>query len=507
MSENGCNTCGDTPATMGQSNSGCPEYNCDCQPLTGGVRVASSGTSVNQDFVVGVGATVNVLDAPSWATASVVNDTISITGVAPIGSHTLVYDVINECSKECLVIKIAVAEAACPPPVNIVKNIGYVSGDGNVDQTISLPSGGTIVSEDLDLNVAVYSGEITISGRLKEPYPTSYLINMTTPCGAYTVSGNYIECVPIKLSSISGSSVFEKGLPASMSWVVEGTGNVSVQSFDGIPAGMTPSVQQNTPSPGFATITIAGSPTDNTGAGAIKLSLKGQCGVLSVERAFTQQPCRALQITGESGSSQMIVGTPVNYCKIVKGYEPTIEKFENLPLGLSASIAPTTNLNEWSVCLSGTPILDPCKDSEEGKICDCGTVSIKNECGSLDVEFCFNLDVTGLMRPKYCVGVVILTPSATNPVTYTIEVIGVTPNTTASIDQSVGTSSPVQSISIDNTGYGIVTGVTFSITAPPYPSDPCKEIKLKHPTCALIVKDSAVIAKQCYVLPPDNGGN
>jgi hypothetical protein len=178
----------------------------------------------------------------------------------------------------------------------------------------------------------------------------------------------------------------------------------------------------------------------------------------------------------------------------LRGYEPTIEKFENLPLGVSASIAPTSKINEWSVCLSGTPILNSCKESKDGKICDCGTVSIKNECGSLDVEFCFNLDVTSSNRPGYCVGVIIATNNGASN-TYKIEVIGVTPNTEAMLYEygflkgSTIASTVIKKIQIDSTGYGYIDDVSFY--------DKCLKIALEHPTCALVWKEPIYIKKGC----------
>jgi hypothetical protein len=193
----------------------------------------------------------------------------------------------------------------------------------------------------------------------------------------------------------------------------------------------------------------------------------------------------------------MSIGSPVNYCKIVRGYEPTIEKFENLPLGISASIAPTSKINEWSVCLSGTPILNSCKESKDGKICDCGTVSIKNECGSLDVEFCFNLDVTSNNRPGYCVGVVIATKNVNNQ--YKIEVIGVTPNTEALVYEYKvvnGITWPfptIKKIQADSTGYGYIDDVSAV--------GPCLKLEVEHPTCALVLKQTILIQGGCDKVP------
>lgn len=467
----------------------CPMESCDCIPLNGGVRNFSSGTSVNISAAVGVGAALDVLDAPSWATASLVGGNVVVTGTAPVGSHTLVYQVTNECSHECLVIKLAVS-GVCTPPANIVKDIGYNNSDFSIDEEITIP-GGSVVSQDFAGDVAVYSDELVLTAILTQPYPTSYSISMTSECGDYTVSGQITECKKPVLASIGGSSVLEKGVTASMSWVVAGSGNISIVSQEGVPSGMSLSITQNTPASGQATATLSGAPTDNPGEGEVRLSVSGKCGSLALSRQFTQQPCRELRVIGETGSSQMVAGSPVNYCKIVQGYEPRMVEYDNLPLGLSVSLAPHTSPNTWIVCISGTPLLDACKKSEDGRICDCATAKLRNSCGEYDVEFCFNLDLGQLNRPSYCVGVY-----SWDNATSTVTVWGVTPNTTLTIG---GTGVSPSSMTVDATGYG---AQVISIETPPL-NQPTVCATISHPTCALVFKGAVTIKCVAPPAPPD----
>jgi hypothetical protein len=462
----------------------CPEASCDCVTLTGGVRAATSPVTVNAAFAIGPGASIEILDAPTWATAAIVGTDLLVTGTAPIGTATLVYEVRNECSQECLVLKITVA-GECVPPVNIIKNIGYTNDTFVVETELAIPANSTLVSGNVPGGrYSVFAEDLTISAVLVQPFPTSYVINMTTPCGPYTISGSIIECKTPRLDRVTGTSVFEIGVPYAVSWIVEATGTMTITAQENVPSDGVLIVLQNTPSVGFATVTLTGTPTQNPGAADLKFTLRGQCGSIPLGRKYTQQKCRALLVIGETGNNQFVFDglTPVNFCKIVRGYEPTIADFTGLPLGLQLSITPAAVAGDWLVCVTGIPRVDPCAepDEETKKICECIEVKLNNECGDVTIKVCYNLDLASFVpKPSYCIGVYDY-----DPITRVFRVWGVVPLSTVTVYMATNGNIPTFAVVTDATGFAQVTlDPAFS------PNNfPGVCLRATHPTCALVKK-------------------
>lgn len=480
--------CG-TPGSGGSASSNpnvisfadCAEAPCDCIVLTGGVRTFSSPTTVSVLVTVGAGAVIETLDAPVWSTVTVVGSDLLITGTAPVGLAALVYEVSNECSKECVVVKINV-NGNCVPPVNIVRDIGYTNSDFQITTDITIPTGSTFVSGTIpNAQYVVYAVDLAVSATLQQPLPTTYSISMNTPCGPYTISGNLVECKVPRLVQVTGGSVFEVGVPYNMAWIIEATSVLAIASQEGVPLGGTLSIAQNTPSVGFATVTLSGVPTENTGAGEVKYVVRGQCGTLAQGRRFSQLACRALQVIGEFGNNQFIFDglTPVNFCKVVRGYEPTVAEFSGLPLGLEVTVSPAPNAGDWRVCITGIPRVDPCvKPEADDQICKCADVKLKNDCGVVEIKICYNLNLASFVpKPTYCIGVFDY-----NAATRLFRVWGVVPFSTATVflDPSSGV---IVSVPTDSTGFGQATlPVSFAIANPA--EDVC--IQASHPTCALV---------------------
>lgn len=467
----------------------CKTADCSCVPIQGGKRVFASGSSINIPVdIIGNNAVVTPLSAPEWASIAIADSILTISGNAPSGVHTLVYDVENDCSHECLIVEIS-ASGACSPPANIVKNLKISETNASVTLDVALQYPSTIVTSNLPFETSVYGTNLVINGSFSEPFPSSYELTLASECGNYTISGSVGVCRKPRLASNVGSASFERGEFSQFDWIIDGD-FLSLDDKSLLPNGLDWVVLPNSPV-GKTTIRVNGSPAENTGAGKMTATVKGLCGSLKLDKAFTQAPCRATQFVSQSGSSQMEIDQPVNYCKIVKGFQPEIASYENLPLGLSVDIAPHTVSGQWIVCITGTPVLDACKASKDGRICDCAKITLKNECGSYELDFCFNLNVTAINRPAYCVGVYSI-----NETTNLLEVWGVTPNTSVSI-AGVGVSP--SSLAIDGSGYG---SATISIAAPPAgQADSCAYIE--HPTCALIFKGAIVVKCVAAPIPPD----
>jgi hypothetical protein len=249
-----------------------------------------------------------------------------------------------------------------------------------------------------------------------------------------------------------------------------------------LPAGLSVST---TEASGQTTVTVSGSPSQNTGNGTMSVVVYNDCGTLTLTQKYTQTPCKGIRVTGESGDAAFEIGEAGEFCKIIEGYEPmNIVEFADIPKGMAATLT-KIGTNKYKVCVTGTPVTDLCDESQELS-CKCSKVTIRNECGDTVVELCSST-VKPLPRPLYCVGLVVMTP-ITNaaPDTYKIEVLGVVPNTTVSL-----TGFSVASFDVDATGYG-------TVTAQLQLSQGCGTIT--HPTCALI-KANAPIDIACKAAP------
>lgn len=470
---------------------GCPgDPSCECIPLSTTTFTKSSTTSVNVNVALPSPATLTPLYQPAWATGVMSGSDLVITGTAPKGENVLVYEAKNECSTACITVKLTVT-VPCTPPANVVAPLSYKTADNTAYLDTAIPEGSEIIDASVGTaQASVYGKTLNISGVLQQPFPTTYLVHLKNDCGSYTVSGPVVECVSPSISQITGSAVLEKGVVGQYGWVVQGTGSLSVKSSSGIPAGMVFNVIQNSPSVGYSEVRVSGTPIDNpcpNGSCTTKFQVSTDCGVIELSRNVTQQPCRAIQIVGETGSSTFVVGTPVNYCKIVSGYEPTIEDFSELPLGVTVSIAPHTVAGQWKVCLAGTPIQDPC-NTTTGTVCNCAKVMLKNSCGTKEVQFCTAVDM--IVRPTYCLGLVKYTPQPSGKIR--VEIIGAAPNTTATV---LDLNIPV-SIALDGMGYGFAD-VVNPFTATTSGSGYC--ITVIHPTCALVIAGGPV---SLYCSPP-----
>lgn len=462
---------------------GCPDpTSCDCVELVGGTRQVTSGTSVNLAIPLGADAEFVPSFTPSWSAATIVGTDLVITGDAPSGVHTLVYDISNECSSVCIIIDLEVSEP-CTTPSNITQDISYVAGEFAVDSSIKIPANSTIISSNAGaLDSTVYGSSLALEGNLTYPYPTTYSVTLSTECGNYTVSGNITQCQPPVTAQVLGSSVLERGVSGSMSWVVDATGYLTKLSQTGIPAGMSVSVAQNTPTTGKATVTVSGAPTDNpctNGNCTIEIKVKNDCGELTLQRKYTQQPCRNIKTVGDSGSKVWQYDVPQSYCKIVEGYTPIeLVNFEGVPYGMDVTLTAGPAANQYTVCVSGTPVADPCKDSATN-ICECVKVQLKNECGEKEIELCYTLEGS-VQKPKFCLIQYKVSASPTSPNDVVIEFFGGPGGTDVTLD---GVENAPVVITLDGDGYG--TATITQLPAPTSGSPVC--LTATHATCSFMV--------------------
>jgi hypothetical protein len=481
---------------------------CECTPLVGGTRALESGTSVSLAIALGTGGTALKTFGPAWAVGEVIGTDLLITGTAPAGKHTMVFEVTNECSEACIVLDLTVTQP-CINPGTITKNVTYIATDFSVEQNIPIQDGSTIKAESVGgLTAQVYGATLNLTGKLSYPYATSYSVTLSSPCGDYTVSGQLTACQPPVVESINGISVFEKGVSANISWVLSGSGQFTMGSVTGMPAGMTAQVQNDTPSPGRATVVVQGTPVDNpcpASSCEVSIPLQAACGSVILKRKYTQQPCRALKVVSETGSKVFEYGVAGSYCKVVEGYTPvTMDEFADIPQGLSISIAPGPASNQYTVCLSGTPEKDSCTDYSK-EICECATAKVSNICGFKDLEFCYSLKAAPPPRPVYCIAVftveAITSPNgATNR---RVTVWGALGNTAATLEPSANVrasatanSNIALQVPLDVEGYGTLdfyqdTSVSGCVL-------------LSHPTCGLVEKKP--VESNCIVIDPVDPG-
>jgi hypothetical protein len=414
--------------------------------------------------------TVKNISVDEWCTVTF-NNGLKFEGSIESGSHKQVVQVENQCGKAVIVVTITVA-VECTGAIE--KDIAIK--DGKVSETIQVP-GGEIISASVGTATAtLYGTDLIIKGNAS---PGPYNVKMNDACGTI-VSGDFYQCIVPKLLSTTGIADFERQTPATFSWVIAGN---SIKTKNPIlPAGLSVST---TEASGQTTVTVSGSPSQNTGNGTMSVVVYNDCGTLTLTQKYTQTPCKGIRVTGESGDAAFEIGEAGEFCKIIEGYEPmNIVEFADIPKGMAATLT-KIGTNKYKVCVTGTPVTDLCDESQELS-CKCSKVTIRNECGDTVVELCSST-VKPLPRPLYCVGLVVMTP-ITNaaPDTYKIEVLGVVPNTTVSL-----TGFSVASFDVDATGYG-------AVTAQLQLSQGCGTIT--HPTCALI-KANAPIDIACKAAP------
>ena len=141
---------------------------------------------------------------------------------------------------------------------------------------------------------------------------------------------------------------------------------------------------------------------------------------------------------------------------------------ETPPLGLTLSISGS---GPWTVCLSGTPVLDIGVGNGVS-----GTVDfqLSGDCGVTNHSIPYTIPAQ-IARPDYCIGVY-----EYDTTTKVLTVWGAAPSSTVSI---VGATP--STLVLDSLGYGSTTLTATAV------SPDCVEIS--HPTCALVRKQAQVL--------------
>ena len=451
---------------------------CTCIELQNRKDTLSSGQTVAQSIDFGTAVEISILSAPAWVQAQSIGTTVSLAGTAPIGQHTLVFQISNECSMACWVVILNVSQVCQSAPNNIIADIAYKTSDDSVFIDIEIAPNSKIVSGGsfAGIYASISDNVINWSGTITQPAPATYLINLKNECGAYTLTGNVVPCVVPKIVQVTGNSVLELNVAGTLGWVVEATGIVSIKSVTGLPAGMSVAVQQAIPVAGKATIIASGTPSENPCSSSsceIVIVAKAACGEIEINRKFTQQPCRQIQVVSETGTGSLIIGQPATYCKILAGYDPSIVDFSDVPMGMTVTLEPHTVAGQWKLCVTGTPIIDPCATSDGGLICSCAKIKLKNACGEKEIELCSNL--TAVPRPTYCVASV---RKSLQGASVLYEIIGAIPNSEATLSVGPFPNQIPATVLIDSTGYG-------SYSVPNNGTQPAC-VSITHPTCSLV---------------------
>lgn len=390
------------------------------------------------------------------------NDGIQLDGSLDSGGGKQVIEVENDCGTAVVVIDISVL-VECEGEIK--KDIPIK--DGVVGETIQVP-GGEIVSASIGTATAtVYGTDLIIKGNAT---PGNYEIKFNDDCNT-VVKGKFYECIVPKLLSTSGLADFERQTPASFSWLI--AGNSIKTKNPVVPAGLSVTTTENN---GQTTVTVSGTPTQNTGNGTMSVVAFNDCGQITLTQKYTQAACKGVRVTGEEGSANFELGKPGSYCKILEGYEPMeIVSFADVPKGMTPTIE-KIGPNKYKLCIVGTPIEDACAETETEVNCKCSKVTVRNECGDTEVELCSSTYV--IQKPTYCVGLVKITEDNSGLTKQvTIEVMGVMPNSKITIGNADKTEATA-----DGSGY-------INVVVEPTVSDGC--ITVSHETCGLVIANKA----------------
>lgn len=464
---------------------------CECTPLVGGTRALESGTAVNLEIPLGANGTALKTYGADWATGEVVGNNLTIKGTAPTGKQVLVFELANDCSKACVILEIDVSEP-CTSAVNKTQHLTYITGVYKVEKDVDIPEGSAIISSVPEsLTAEVYGSVLNLSGTLTSPYPSDYLVTLSSPCGQFTVSGQIAACTPPAVESITGPSVLENGVSAEMTWVLSGTGPMTTGQVTGVPPGMTASITNNSPA-GKTTVTVQGTPTENPCTATsceISIAVAAACGNITLKRKYTQQPCRTIKVGSAVGNKVFEYEVAGSVGKIISGYTPmSISDFETPPLGLEFVLVAGPGPNEYTVTLEGAPEKDPCTDYSK-EICECVKVKVTNPCGDKEIELCYAIKPAEPPKPAYCVLIAEVIPVTGVPgVSHQLTVWGGAANSVVTIRPP---DRPPTDLTLDVDGYGQTTYYTDGVTAG------C--VTLEHPTCAIIMKEKVIVS--CSVVP------
>lgn len=444
---------------------------CGCTaPVTAeyDLEIPAGNFSETIDIVGTKPFTVTKISVDEWCEVTY-NNGLKLEGSVESGSHKQVVQVENACGKAVVVVNISVS-VECDG--EIIKDIAVK--DGVVSETIQVP-GGTILSASVGTATAtLYGTDLVIKGKAS---PGPYEVKLDDSCNT-VVKGNFYDCIVPKLLSTTGIADFERGTSASFSWVIAGN---SIKTKNAVlPAGLSVST---TEANGQTTVTVSGTPTQNTGSGTMSVVVFNDCGTLTLTQKYTQAVCKNIRVTGEEGDSIFIIGEPGSFCKILEGYEPMeIVSFADIPRGMIATLDKIA-ANKYKLCVSGTPVKDPCDSSETDTICACPKVTVRNECGDTEIELCVSTTYV-LPQPKYCVGlarIYKLDNSEVFDIPVRIEVIGVEPNSTVYLYGTAATS-----MTANSEGNAFIE-TTYYQALETESGVPTSCIYLKHETCAIVV--------------------
>ena len=394
--------------------------------------------------------TIVPIDISDWCQYDIATDGMRVYGTSVTGTAKQIFSITNDCDEFHVVVEIT-TPSACIAPSNITKNV--TSNKGSLSAQVTLLAGSTLVSSVVPdgISVQVLGDILYLNGTITTE--NTYSIELSTPCGNYTVSGIIKICKQITLLSTSGTTEFEKGTVAGFTWNVDS--DVEIESVANLPNGLSVSASNKS-------VIISGTPSENTGNGTISVKVKNPCSNLELKAKFTQAPCKVITVTGDVGSNILKVDVAGEFGKVLGGKTPIeLIGYTDIPKGMTVSLV--NNSGVYSIVISGTPVYDPCAANDTGNICSSALVTVSNECGEKEISIPYGIATQTV--PAYCIGIY-------SWIAPTLTVWGVTANSTITI-----TGASESSLTVNSFGSGSIT-----MTA----NDPLVCPTISHPTCALV---------------------
>jgi hypothetical protein len=427
---------------------------------TQSITTISSGVFDSQISLLPATApyTVTPIVISDWCQYDVVAGGIRLYGTSPTGNEKQVFSVSNSCGEFHVVVDI-ITPSSCITPTNISKDV--TSNKGNLSAQVKVTDGSSLVSAAVPDGITYQfsAGILYLSGTITTP--ATYSAVMSTACGNYTVSGNILVCSQVSVLSTSGASTFDKKTPASFQWNLSSA--VTIESVEDLPNGLSVSTAGNS-------VSISGTPSENTGSGTISVKVKNSCSNLELKIDFKEKPCNEIKVVGDVGSSLLGINQFATFGKVLGGETPIeLVNYDGIPKGMSVALV--NNAGVYSILVSGTPSIDPCAESENNNVCGSATVTVSNECGEKEIPISYSLNTIQL--PVYCIGVYEWIDAGA---TGTLKVWGVTQNSVITI----GNNATPSELTVDSNGNGTVVVSKSGLACP----------TISHPSCALIKKEA-----------------
>ena len=354
-----------------------------------------SGTAIAPiQYTFGGSATsVNVTDLPTGVTASIIGNSVTISGTPTTAFNYSVFTV-GGCggiatggSVTFLTNTATLAIDSANNTQNICSGstiipIQYTFGGGATSATVSgLPTG---VTASISGNVVTISGTPTAN--------FSYTINTVGGCGSVSLNGtvSLSNNATLTLDAANNNQAICSGTAIAPIQYTFGGGATSA-TVSGIPTGVTASISGNV-------VTISGTPTT---AFSYTINTVGGCGSVSLNGTISLSNNATLTLDGANNNQAICSGTAIAPIQYTFGGGATSATVSGIPTGVTASISGNV------VTISGTPATN--FSYTINTVGGCGSVSLN---GTVSLSNNANLPTFDPIGP-ICEGIITNSPLPT----------------------------------------------------------------------------------------------